>query len=74
MRSSSVWRLFVKIDEYSRYPVVDILRSVSANAAISMLDKVISQRFSPDPQLNRYQNSTSGNPLLQLAIQCYFFK
>lgn len=34
--------LFVIIDEYSRYPVVEILRSVSANATIPVLDKVIS--------------------------------
>ena len=34
--------LFVIIDEYSRYPVVEIVRSVSANATIPVLDKVIS--------------------------------
>lgn len=34
--------LFVIIDEYSRYPVVEILRSVSANATIPVLDNVTS--------------------------------
>lgn len=41
---SSIWALFVIKDEYSRYLVVEILRgfSLSANATIPVLDKVIS--------------------------------
>lgn len=35
--------LFVIVDEYSRYPVVEIVKSVSANTVIPVLDKVISQ-------------------------------
>ena len=31
------------VDEYSRYPVVEILKSVSANATIPVIDKVFSQ-------------------------------
>ncbi|KAK3092876.1 hypothetical protein FSP39_008235 [Pinctada imbricata] len=34
--------LFVIVDEYSRYPIVEIVRSVSARATIPVLDKVIS--------------------------------
>lgn len=34
--------LFVVIDEYSRFPVVDILKSTAANATIPVLDKLIS--------------------------------
>lgn len=34
--------MFVIIDEYSRYPVFEILRSAKANATIPVLDKVIS--------------------------------
>ncbi|KAK3108827.1 hypothetical protein FSP39_016677 [Pinctada imbricata] len=34
--------LFVVIDEYLRYPIVEITRSVSANAVIPVLDKIIS--------------------------------
>ena len=33
--------LFVITDEYSRYPVVEIVKSVSANTVIPVLDKVI---------------------------------
>lgn len=70
MCSSSVWRLFVKIEEYSRYPVVDIL-SVSANAVIL---KWLATDFRQNSSLiNRYQNITSGNPLLELTIQWFFF-
>ena len=35
--------LFVITDEYSRYPIVEITKSTSADAAIPILDKVISQ-------------------------------
>ena len=34
--------LFVIIDEHSRYPVVEIVNSVSANTVIPVLDKVLS--------------------------------
>lgn len=34
--------LFVIIDEYTRYPVVEVVRSVAAKTAIPVLDKVIS--------------------------------
>ncbi|KAK3084740.1 hypothetical protein FSP39_018188 [Pinctada imbricata] len=34
--------LFVIIDEYSRYPVVEIIRSLSAHTVIPTLDKVLS--------------------------------
>lgn len=34
--------LFLLIDEYSRYPVVEIVRSVCANTVIPVLDKVLS--------------------------------
>ena len=35
--------LFVITDEYSRYPIVEIVRSVSANTVIPVLDKVLSE-------------------------------
>lgn len=35
--------LFVITDEYSSYPIAEILRSVSANTVIPVLDKVISE-------------------------------
>ena len=35
--------LFIIIDEYSRYPIVEIIRSVSAKTVIPVLDKVLSQ-------------------------------
>ncbi|XP_062581077.1 uncharacterized protein K02A2.6-like [Saccostrea cucullata] len=34
--------LFVVIDEYSRFPVVEIVKSTSANTTIPVLDKLIS--------------------------------
>ncbi|XP_048767688.2 uncharacterized protein K02A2.6-like [Ostrea edulis] len=34
--------LFVMVDEYSRYPIVEIVKSVSARSTIPVLDKVIS--------------------------------
>lgn len=34
--------LFVIIDEYSRYPIVEVVKSVSARSTIPVLDKVIS--------------------------------
>ena len=35
--------LFLIIDEYSRYPIVEIIRSVPADTVILVLDKVLSQ-------------------------------
>ena len=35
--------LFVITDEYSRYPIVEIVKSVSANTVIPVLDKVLSE-------------------------------
>ena len=35
--------LFVVIDEYSRYPLVEIVRSTSASTAIPVLDKILSE-------------------------------
>lgn len=40
--------LFVIIDEHSRYPIVEVIRSVSANNVIPILDKVISQFGCPN--------------------------
>ena len=34
--------LFVMVDEYSRYPIVEIVKSVSVRYIIPILDKVIS--------------------------------
>jgi hypothetical protein len=35
--------LLVVIDEYSRYPVVEVVRSTAINAIIPVIDKSISQ-------------------------------
>lgn len=34
--------LLVAVDEYSRYPIVEIVKSVSANTVIPVMDKIIS--------------------------------
>jgi transposase InsO family protein len=34
--------LLVTVDEYSRYPIVEIVKSVSANTVIPVMDKIIS--------------------------------
>ena len=39
--------LFVVIDEYSRYPEVEIVRSTSANTVISKLDRILSTHRIP---------------------------
>lgn len=56
---SSIWALFVIKDEYSRYLVVEILRgfSLSANATIPVLDKVISSFGIP-----KVVNTDNGSP------------
>ncbi|XP_062571293.1 uncharacterized protein K02A2.6-like [Saccostrea cucullata] len=60
----SVDYLFVIIDEYSRYPVVEIVKSVSAKSVIPVLDKVISAYGIP-----KIIKSDNGSP-----FQSYEFK
>ena len=52
------------VDEYSRYPIVEIVKSVSAKSTIPILDKVISTFGLP-----RIVKSDNGSP-----IQSYEFK
>ena len=40
--------LLVIIDDYSRFPVVELVRSTSANTVIPVLDKVLSTFGTPD--------------------------
>ena len=40
--------LLVIIDDYSRFPVVELVRSTSANTVIPVLDKVLSTFSTPD--------------------------
>ena len=56
--------LFVMVDEYSRYPIVKIVKSVSARSTISIPDKVISTF-----ELPRIVKSDNGSP-----FQSYEFK
>ena len=56
--------LFVMVDEYSRYPIVEIVKSVSAKSTIPILDKVISTFGLP-----RIVKSDNGSP-----FQSYEFK
>ena len=49
--------LFVIVDEYSRYPVVEIVKSVSANTVIPVLDKVIATFGLP-----KVMKSDNGSP------------
>ena len=56
--------LFVIVDEYSRYPVVEIIKSVSAKSTIPVLDKVLSMFGIP-----RVVKSDNGSP-----FQSYEFK
>ncbi|XP_021347562.1 uncharacterized protein K02A2.6-like [Mizuhopecten yessoensis] len=51
--------LLVIIDEYSRYPVIEITRSVSANMTIPVLDKVLSL-FGP-PKIVKSDNGSPFN-------------
>ena len=56
--------LFVMVDEYSRYPIVEIVKSVSARSTIPILDKVISTFGLP-----RIVKKDNGSP-----FQSYEFK
>ncbi|XP_033729841.1 uncharacterized protein K02A2.6-like [Pecten maximus] len=58
--------LLVVIDEYSRYPIVEITRSVSANVTISVLDKVISLFGTP-----KIVKSDNGSPFNSEQFRCY---
>ncbi|XP_033749316.1 uncharacterized protein K02A2.6-like [Pecten maximus] len=58
--------LFVMVDEYSRYPVVEIVRSVSANATIPVLDKVLSMFGCP-----KIIKSDNGSPFNSDAFRKY---
>ena len=58
--------LFVIIDEHSRYPVVEIVNSVSANTVIPILDKVISQFGCP-----KVIKTDNGAPFNSLAFANY---
>ena len=40
--------LVVLMDEYSRYPIVEIIRSVSANTVIPVLDKILAMFGIPE--------------------------
>ena len=40
--------LMVLVDEYSRFPIVEIIRSVSANTVIPVLDKHLATFGYPD--------------------------
>ena len=41
-------KVMVLVDEYSRYPIVEIVRSVSANIVISVLGKVLAKCLYPE--------------------------
>ena len=58
--------LFVIIDEHSRYPVIEIVKSVSANTVIPILDKVISQFGCP-----KVIKTDNGAPFNSLAFANY---
>jgi hypothetical protein len=58
--------LFVIIDEYSRYPVVEIIKSVSAHAVIPVLDKVLSCFMTP-----KTIKTDNGSPFNSYAFKEY---
>lgn len=58
--------LLVIIDEYSRYPIVEITRSVSASATIPVLDKVISMFGTP-----KVVKSDNGSPFNSDQFRMY---
>lgn len=58
--------LMVLIDEYSRYPVVEIVRSVSASTVIPVLDKVLSVFGFP-----KILKSDNGSPFNSEAFARY---
>ena len=58
--------LLVIIDEHSRYPVVEIVRSVSAHTVIPVVDKVLSIFGRPD-----VIKTDNGSPFNSVAFQRY---
>ena len=58
--------LLVIIDEYSRYPVVEIVHSVSANTVIPIIDKVFSAFGRPD-----VIKTDNGSPFNSTAFEKY---
>ena len=58
--------LLVIIDEHSRYPVVEIVPSVSANTVIPIVDKVLSTFGRPD-----VIKTDNGSPFNSTAFQTY---
>lgn len=58
--------LLVIVDEYSRYPIVEIIKSVSANTVIPILDKVIAQFSVP-----RVIKTDNGSPFNSAAFANY---
>ena len=58
--------LFVMVDEYSRYPIVEIVKSVSARSTIPVLDKVISTFGIP-----RVIKSDNGSPFQSHEFKTY---
>lgn len=58
--------LFVVIDEFTRYPVVEIMKSTSANATIPVLDKVISMFGIP-----KVVKTDNGSPFNSAAFKEY---
>ena len=51
--------LMVVLDDYSRYPVVEVIHSTSANTVISTLDRVLS--LFATPETLRSDNGTPFN-------------
>lgn len=58
--------LFVIIDEYTCYPVVEVVRSVAAKTAIPLLDKVISAYGIP-----RVIKTDNGSPFQSFEFRKY---
>lgn len=58
--------LFVIIDEYTRYPVVEVVRSVAAKTVIPVLDKVISAYGIP-----RLIKTDNGSPFQSFEFRKY---
>ena len=56
--------LFVMVDEYSRYPIIDIVKFVSPRSAIPILDKVISTFGLP-----RIVKSDNGSPFQSYELK-----
>lgn len=58
--------LFVIIDEYTRYPVVEVVRSVAAKTVIPVLDKVINAYGIP-----RVIKTDNGSPFQSFEFRKY---